>query len=148
MALRVICRAIVLDQETTRILLVRNHNASFWYPPGGGWKEDCESVLQCIARELEEETSVQAYPVRLLYVQEFHPEDGNVHLELFWLALLTSTADIKEVHDEHGLVDESRWFAQAELQDLTVFPKQLKSKFWYDLAVAFTSPDPFLKEGE
>lgn len=145
MTLRILCRAIVLDQDTARILLVRNKGAAFWYPPGGGWKESEEDLQQCVVRETEEETGIQVLPVRLLYVQEFKPNDTDVHLELFWFAYPISSPSLVPVQDKHGLVEEARWFSQDELGKIKVFPTRLRDRFWRELSHSLTSPNPLLK---
>ena len=145
MALRVICRTIVLDQETAKILLVRNRGSNYWYPPGGGWNQEIEGIEQCAVRETEEETGIKIHPVRLLYVQEFRPGNGDVHLELFWFAYPTSSTELHDINDLHGIVEEAKWFSREELQPITVFPKRLKEPFWVELASIITSPNPFLK---
>jgi ADP-ribose pyrophosphatase YjhB (NUDIX family) len=134
-----------LDQETARLLLVRNQGTEYWYAPGGGWNHEIESIEQCSVRETEEETGIKIYPVRLLYVQEFRPNNGDVHLELFWFAYPTGSIEIRNIKDLHGIVEEARWFSRDELHPLTVFPKRLKDQFWHELGSALTSPNPFLK---
>lgn len=146
MALRTICRAVVMDQETARILLVRNQGASFWYPPGGGWEAEKESVLECVVRETFEEAGIRICPVRLLYVQEFHPDNNDIHLELFWLAYPISETEIHSISDAHGIVEEARWFTQDDVHGITVYPKRLASQFWHELGTILASPNPFLKK--
>lgn len=147
MALRIICRAIVLDQDSARILLVRNKQSSFWYPPGGGWHEDSEDLQHCVVRETKEEAGIDILPIRLLYVQEFRPANApDIHLELFWFAYPVSSPDIKPIDDQHGIVEEARWFARKELARITVFPFRLRDQFWDELASALTSPNPLLRK--
>lgn len=145
MALRVICRTIVLDQETARLLLVRNKNADFWYAPGGGWDHEDESIEQCSVRETEEETGIKIHPIRLLYTQEFRPGNDDVHLELFWFAYPIGETEIGDINDLHGIVEEARWFSKEELQDIKVFPKRLREQFWHELSSILSSPNLFLK---
>ena len=52
--LRVITRALILDGES--VLLARNKDANFWYPPGGGWEFESESLKDSVSREVTEET--------------------------------------------------------------------------------------------
>lgn len=144
MALRVVCRTIVLDQETAHVLLVRNKGETFWYAPGGGWDHEKESIKECLIRETLEETGIKTHPLRLLYVQEFRPGNRDEHLELFWLAFLIGPAALGEIHDEHGVVEEARWFSKDELRDIKVFPEKLKDRFWYELSDVLSSPNVFL----
>lgn len=144
MNLRTICRAVVLDQETAKILLVRNKGSDFWYPPGGGWEYESEDLIQCVVRETREEAGIDIHPVRLLYVQEFRPGNDDVHLELFWFAYPTGSTQVV-VQDLHGIVEEGKWFSKEDLEFLTVYPKRLKSQFWHELSGILTSPSLFLK---
>jgi len=146
MAVRIICRAIVIDQENAKVLLVRNAGQSFWYPPGGGWEAEQESVLECVVRETFEEAKIKICPVRLLYVQEFRPDNQDIHLELFWLANPISETEIKDIHDPHGIVEEARWFSHEDLHSMVVYPKRIKEQFWHELGSMLTSPNPFLKK--
>lgn len=145
MTVRIICRGIILDQETAMLLLVRNKGETFWYPPGGGWKHECETVEECIVRETVEETGIQIQPIRLMYVQEFHPNKTISHLELFWFCVPISSTEITKIEDLHGITEEARWFSKEDVQTLTVFPKVLKTRFWAELSIALASPNPFLK---
>ena len=135
----------MLDQETARILLVRNRDASFWYPPGGGWVPEKETLEGCAARETKEETGVETHILRLLYVQEFDPGNGDRHLELFWLATPTGVTELGPVDDTEGIVEESKWFSREELQSIELFPRRLKDRFWNDLSAALAVPNPFIK---
>lgn len=145
MALRVVCRTIVLDQENAHVLLVRNKGGDFWYAPGGGWDHEKESIRECLVRETFEETGVRVHPLRLLYVQEFRPGNGDEHLELFWFAFLIGPSELAKVHDEYGIVEESRWFSKDELREIKVFPEKMKDKFWYELSSVLSSPNAFLE---
>jgi ADP-ribose pyrophosphatase YjhB (NUDIX family) len=145
MALRVICRTIVLDQGSAKVLLVRNAGADFWYAPGGGWDHELESIEDCAVREVREEAGVAIYPVRLLYVQEFRPGNGDTHIELFWFGYPIGPTELSGGKDLHGVVEEARWFSKDDLQPLKIFPKRLKDQFWHELGGLLISPNPFLK---
>jgi len=145
MALRVVCRTIVLDQDNAHILLVRNTGQDFWYAPGGGWDHQKESIKECLVRETFEETGLKIHPVRLLYAQEFRPGNGDEHLELFWFGFLIGSATLENIQDTHGIVEEARWFSKDELQQIKVFPEKLKDKFWYELSSVLSSPNAFLE---
>ena len=144
MLIRIICRAIVLDQKTKKILLVRNRGAKFWYPPGGGW-EAKENLTQCVVREVREETNISIEPLRLLYVQEFSPNQDETSLELFWLAKPLTNPEITTGHlDIGGIVEESRWFSRSEMRKTKIFPKKLKKQFWIDIQTLSSIPDQFI----
>ncbi|MFA7285784.1 MAG: NUDIX hydrolase [Candidatus Paceibacterota bacterium] len=141
---RVICRAVVLDKQQESILLVRNKNANFWYPPGGGL-ESGESLSDCITREILEETGLEATLDRFLYLQEFSPNSTEVYLEMFWLAYPKNGSVLPKVHlDNGGIVAESRWFFKTELSSLELFPERLKKQLWDDLEKLLCVPNQFL----
>lgn len=129
--LRVLARVLVVKDD--KVLLVRNRGANFWYPPGGGWKYEKETITECASREVTEETGYTVDIKRLLWLQELH-EGGKVLFETFWLAEVSEhnaqTIDglCSHIdHDENGAVEEARWYAESELEDLKVFPERVKS---------------------
>lgn len=128
--LRILTRTLVINDA--KILLVRNKDANFWYPPGGGWEYEHETITECASREVKEETGYSVTIDRLLWLQEFHTE-GKIFFETFWLAQLdeaiTQREHSLEQHvdlDPNGMVEEARWYTQDELLDLKVFPKRVK----------------------
>jgi ADP-ribose pyrophosphatase YjhB (NUDIX family) len=145
--LRVLTRTLVIDNS--EILLVRNKDANFWYPPGGGWEYEHETITECAAREVSEETGYKVTIDRLLWLQEFHTE-GKIFFETFWLAKLdTSNTQSKDQLAQHidldpsGMVEEARWYTQDELSNLKVFPKRIKTYQDYIKKQA-AIPNPFI----
>ena len=139
--LRPIARVVIIHDD--QIMLVRNRNANFWYPPGGGWEFEGESLPECAKREVKEETNYDVTIDRMLWLSEFREKD-MVYLESFWLGTLNSNSH--EAHRQHsdsdpnGAVAEVRWFSEEELVDLTVFPASLKRFSEINLA----GPDLYL----
>lgn len=128
--IRVLARTLVIDKE--KILLVRNKDANFWYPPGGGWEYETETITECAAREVAEETGYSVDIERLLWLQEFH-EGEKIFFETFWLSKIsnsnTQTEELMNQHIDHdpnGAIEESRWYTPDELEDLKVFPERVK----------------------
>ena len=145
--LRILARTLVTDNE--KILLVRNKDAHFWYPPGGGWEYETETITECAAREVAEETGYSVEVERLLWLQEFH-EDEKIFFETFWLAKVSSanTQTNESMsqhidHDPNGAVEEARWFSEADLKDLKVFPERVKS-FQTLINEQSKTTDPFI----
>jgi len=130
--LRVIARALVVKDN--KILLVRNKGAKFWYPPGGGWEFDDETITECVIREVAEETSYKVVVDRMMWLQEFHESDQSIFFETFWLTSLDSnqqqpTDEQIKKHidlDPNGAVEELHWYTTDSLEDITVFPKRVK----------------------
>ena len=73
MNVRILARTLTISDE--RVLLVRNKDADFWYPPGGGWEYNTETIKECAKREVYEETGYEIEIDRMLWLQEFHEND-------------------------------------------------------------------------
>lgn len=147
MKLRPITRAVIFDQDKQLLLLARNRGAKFWYPPGGGWEFEDEQLLDGLRREIKEETGIDEVEIKnLLFVQEFRESDEKKYLELFWLVEANSNGHNVDHLDEdpNGMVEELKWFKQEELQDLKVFPQELKDIFWEKELYRENTSDPFL----
>ncbi len=70
---RVGCRGVVLTGEGT-LLLAREERTDWWLIPGGGLEEG-ETLRQCCAREVLEETGYVVEPVRrFLILNEYYEE--------------------------------------------------------------------------
>jgi 8-oxo-dGTP diphosphatase len=144
--LRILARTLVVNDS--KILLVRNKGADFWYPPGGGWEYRRETITGCAVREVAEETGCKVAVKRMLWLQEFHVE-GKIFFETFWLAELDEKSDKAAGKSRHidldptGMVEEARWFKQEELVDLKVFPKRVKS-FQDAISSILGTEDPFI----
>ena len=99
--------------------------STYWYPPGGGW-EAGETLPECGAREVFEETRLRVEVGELLYVQEFYGEGKHERsLELTFLAALTGDENEPRIPEREHLA-EARWFSRGEVQEVTLYPPQLK----------------------
>ena len=143
--LRVLSRVLIIEDQ--KILLARNKNADFWYPPGGGWEYETETIKECAKREVMEETGYSVDIKDLLWLQEFH-ESGKIFFETFWRAYVSddNKQTIETINDHidldpRGAVEEVRWFTAAELEGLKVFPKRVKH---FDDIPANVTQDPFI----
>jgi ADP-ribose pyrophosphatase YjhB (NUDIX family) len=145
MKIRILARVIIFAKD--RILLVKNRGMNFWYPPGGEWEFKKETIIEAAKREVKEETGLDVEIIRLLYLQEFHPNSTTIFFETFWLGKphgkLTQVKNWKDLMHE-GLVEEARWFTKDEIQNLQVFPKRLKTTFWERINKFLEEEDPFI----
>lgn len=108
-----------------RLLLVRNEGLPYWYPPGGGWKSG-ETLPECGAREVLEETRLRVEVGALLFVQEFYGKGKHERsLELTFLATLAVGKSEPSIPEQEHLA-EARWFSRREAQGVTIYPPQLK----------------------
>lgn len=147
MKLKILARTVTYDSDNKKILLVKNKGADFWYAPGGGWEYERENILECASREVFEETGLRVKIEKFLYAQEFHESTDSIFFETFWLATPTHAQALDANHidlDKNGIVEEARWFARGELQDLKVFPERLKDTFWDGVHKVLRTQDTFL----
>lgn len=145
---RILARALILNETRDKILLVKNRGTDFWYPPGGGWEPDIESIEECVIRECKEEIDADVTPLKLAYVQEFkNKKKRKAMVELFWVCEIISFKENK-AHvdlDPNGTVETFEWFSRTELENITIFPEIIKDNFWDNLETLFERPDIFLK---
>lgn len=147
MKIRHVTRVIIYDAGNNKVLLVKHRDQDFWYPPGGGWEYDKESIVECAEREVLEETGLKVKILRLLYVQEFHGVPDSISLETIWLARPAGETKLNDLHIGHdvdGRVDLAKWFSKDELQTVKVFPKRLQSTFWQNIDLFLQDENPFI----
>ena len=135
-------RAAALVVNKGELLRVKHvHPASgivFWVPPGGGLRTGQESVFQCAAREVHEETGLHVKMGRVLCISEFVDLEMGFHnLELFILAdAYEGEVTIENLRPEDldwQYIKEARFLSPHEMRNLTVFPHELKDQFWREL---------------
>jgi NAD+ diphosphatase len=108
--------AVCVD-DRTRVLLARRAHEPFqgcWDLPGG-FLEEGEHPLDCLVRELREETGLEVEPLEFVGVwMDRYPYRGDVRstLNLYWTARVVrgSPAPADDV-------TELEWFAADELPD-------------------------------
>lgn len=125
-------RAVIRYGE--RLLLVTD--GGYWYTPGGRM-EPGETLPECVAREVQEETGAEVTVGDIVAVSEFlDPEAGEHKVECFFSAELTAAPDaIGTWHDTGGPVTSVGLFGAAELADMTVHPA------WITRTLAEHTPD-------
>ncbi len=147
MPLRIVNRVITFNPTKEAIILVRNKDMDYWYPPGGGWEVgEGEALSEGACREVLEECGVEIQLGNLIYVQEFH-EGKKIGLELFWLAM--TTEDISADHcdmDPYGQVEEVRWVTQLEMQEMKVYPRRLKDLLWQEREIIESLENQYMLE--
>jgi len=112
-------RAVI--RYNNRLLLVTD--GGYWYTPGGRL-ESGETLPECIAREVQEETGTEVTVGDIVAVSEYlDPETGEHKVECFFSAELTAAPDaIGAWHDTGGPVRSVGLFDAAELAGMTVHP--------------------------
>ena len=147
MKIRLVTRVVTYDSDSKKILLAKNRDQDFWYPPGGGWDYDKENIVECAEREVFEETGLEVRITRLLYAQEFHDAEDSISFETVWLAKPTGNTKLDEFHIDHdvdGKVEIAKWFSEKELQAVKIFPKRLQNTFWKNIERFLKEEDPFI----
>jgi 8-oxo-dGTP diphosphatase len=115
----------------------------FWVLPGGRLEPEDSSVVDCVRREFREETGLTVKVGPLLYVGEFsEPSRQTHHLGVCFL-VHSPEGDLYETNPDEPLQGAElrrhvRWFTQAELQTLRVYPEELRDGFWRDRAAGVT----------
>lgn len=99
------CRGIVI--RNGKILLTYEVNTNQWFIPGGGLEND-ETIEECVARELKEETGCTVKPnYQYLTINE-HYEDWLFVSHYFVCEYVGETEkNLTEMETENGL--EPRW---------------------------------------
>jgi 8-oxo-dGTP diphosphatase len=96
-----------------------------WYTPGGRLMPG-ESLKECVAREVREETGLEVKVCDLVYVAEFWDEEANQHkVECFFLATLEAGQLAQGWKDLDGSVQHVRFVAEEEW-NATVYPEFLR----------------------
>src|SRR5690606_26393013 len=80
-SMNIVTAAIV--RKAGRVLLTRRaekrRHAGFWEFPGGKL-EDCETLQECLERELFEELGVRSTAGKVVYTSRFEYENGSIEL--------------------------------------------------------------------
>ncbi|MBW4439678.1 MAG: NUDIX hydrolase [Plectolyngbya sp. WJT66-NPBG17] len=136
---------IVRDDE---ILLVAHRSPitglTHWVPPGGGIEREDDSIFACAAREIFEETGLAASLSRVAYIREFYDGESDVRSCEFFCVVdrFSGTPALEHLpptSPESDWITELRWFKRTELDQITVYPEELRDRFWQDLTEGFPS---------
>ena len=142
---RIRAAAIVVEDDS--VLLVQHQHdelsggTSWWVPPGGGVEGE-ESLIECARRETLEETGLSVELGKIAYVREF-VEPGYHHCEIFFLATSYSGQVVTGENPDVGILDTAhlikdvRFVRRGEMIGMTIWPEEIKTTFWGDLARGF-----------
>ncbi len=112
--LRIGCRGIVLQNE--QLLACHEEKTDFWQLPGGGL-EAGETLRECCARELLEETGYIVKPIkRFLTLNEYYQEYKYVSHYFLCEIVGKGTLNRTSVEIKRGLVP--RWIRLRDFLDI------------------------------
>jgi len=115
-------RVSVIVVEEGRILLVRHEKEgrTYWVLPGGG-VDYGETLEQAAVRELKEETNLDVAVDKLVFVDDFLPEDRHRHVVDVYFTAKVVGGELKLGPD--SIMREVRYFPIEELAGLTFYPE-------------------------
>lgn len=123
-------RCIALHED--KVLMVRNHGSDYWYGAGGRI-EFGEPLFETAAREVLEESGLNATPESVIAVDEYFWVGNKAavqQINIYTRCLLTSTERPKGWQDI-GSVAESRLFSAEELRALPrAYPSYMAELAW------------------
>lgn len=112
--------AVVIVQDGKMLLVEHGHGGQhFWIPPGGGL-EFQETLAECGAREMLEETGLEVRIGEFLFVAESIPSVVYPHEVILHCRGEVLGGELS-LGDDECLAD-IRWFDRSELQDLRIYP--------------------------
>lgn len=118
-------RAIISHRD--KLLLVTD-GAGYWYTPGGRLDAG-ETLPECVAREVREETGLDVAVGDVVTVSEYLDEkEGEHKVECYFIAELVDPPERFETwQDTGGPVRSYGLFTEAELETMKVQPSFLVS---------------------
>ena len=99
-------------------------------------------MIECARRETMEETGVSVELGKIAYVCESVEPDYH-HCEVFFLAASYSGRVVTGQNPGVGSDDtahtilDARFVSRREMRELTIYPSEIKTTFWDDLAAGF-----------
>jgi len=145
--------AAVVEREG-RLLLVRHQKpdrAPYWVLPGGRL-EPGETIPECAAREVAEETGLDARFSGLLYVGEFlregrHTVDVTVRMTVDKEAEAALGSDPEVAPGSEPTLRELRWVGVEKLEEIGLLPAPLKERLLRDAPGGWAPAEVYLKGG-
>jgi ADP-ribose pyrophosphatase YjhB (NUDIX family) len=119
--LRIGCSATIFDENYQKVLLTRRMDNGLWCLPGGHM-EPGESVEECCAREVLEETGLQVRVKRLTGVYS-NPDQLVVYPNGEQAHFVVLNFEVEVVRGKLSLSDETSeagYFSLAEIQSMAI----------------------------
>lgn len=122
---KLICSSYLLLIKNNKILLGLRQNTGYmdgFYSVPAGHKEEGESVLGCLVREVKEEIGIDIDPKKAKFVHTMHRKDNDERADWFF-----------EVKEYNG-----------ELQNME--PEKCAELNWFDLSSLPQNTTPYIKQ--
>ncbi len=126
--LQVAARALVVKES--KLLLVSN-DGELWYTPGGRLNAN-ETLLECVVREVKEETGINVKANEVVSVYDFFDKEDGVHkVEVYFSTQIKSNVIPENWQDKDGPVKFVKFFSQQDLKNMNnIAPAFLKDAAW------------------
>lgn len=147
-------RVAAVIERGGRLLLVRHQKPArdpYWVLPGGRL-EPGETIPECAAREVAEETGLRAAFSGVLYVGEFlregrHTVDVTVRMTAEDDAEASLGTDPEAAPDAEPTLSELRWVGAEELRGIGLLPAPLKERLLRDAPGSWAADEVYLGGG-
>lgn len=146
-------RVAAVVERGGRLLLVRHEKPGrdpYWVLPGGRL-EPGETIPECAAREVREETGLCASFAGVLYVGEFlregrHTVDVTVRMAVDEGSEAKLGSDPEVAPDAEPTLRGLRWFGPEELRDTGLLPPSLKGRLISDAPGSWRAKEVYLED--